>query len=206
VRGNGGDGELAAAKVKESAIWRKEYGVDGILDEESSSIPVFFPDIATREVDWMDAETDLKTGMVCLLYRSAIHTPQQIPQDQWVRFFVHQCEWARVHHPDRQVLVLVDRVGSGLSNQDPTVLRELAPIIMNHYPDTIGKVLIAPVNTVLFVIWGLVSMILDDTTRSRMHLVKGVRGCTAAHPYNSPTLNNFNPSWTVRALPLGPTF
>lgn len=56
--------------------------------------------------------------------------------------------------------------------QDPTVLRALAPVILDHYPDTIGRVIIAPVNTVLYVIWGLVSLILDDTTKSRMKLLK----------------------------------
>ena len=42
----------------------------------------------------------------------------------------------------------------------------------DHYPDTIGKVLVAPVNTVLYVIWGLVSLIIDETTKSRLTLVK----------------------------------
>uniref|UniRef100_A0A7S0UCZ2 CRAL-TRIO domain-containing protein n=2 Tax=Hemiselmis andersenii TaxID=464988 RepID=A0A7S0UCZ2_HEMAN len=172
VRGNGGEGRRAAEKLVATAVWRKEYGVSNILQDKETKIDNFFEG-KVHEVDWLEEGADLESGRPTLLYRSAVHHPSDIPTDRWVRFFVHQCEWARVHYPNDQVLVLVDRVGSGLSNQDPTVLRALAPVIVDHYPDTIGRVLIAPVNNVLYVIWGLVSLILDPTTKSRMKLVKG---------------------------------
>eukprot|EP00284_Hemiselmis_tepida_P012982 CAMPEP_0174915180 /NCGR_PEP_ID=MMETSP1355-20121228/616_1 /TAXON_ID=464990 /ORGANISM="Hemiselmis tepida, Strain CCMP443" /LENGTH=428 /DNA_ID=CAMNT_0016160019 /DNA_START=136 /DNA_END=1422 /DNA_ORIENTATION=- len=172
VRGNGGEGRTAAEKLLATAVWRKDFGVTGILEEEETTIDAFFEG-KVHEVDWLEEGADTESGRPSLLYRSAVHHPADIPTDRWVRFFVHQCEWARVHYPNDQVLVLVDRVGSGLSNQDPTVLRALAPVIVDHYPDTIGRVLIAPVNNVLYVIWGLVSLILDPTTKSRMKLIKG---------------------------------
>ena len=33
--------------------------------------------------------------------------------------------------------MIVDRVGSGLKNQDLPLLRELVPVILNHYPYTV---------------------------------------------------------------------
>jgi hypothetical protein len=56
--------------------------------------------------------------------------------------------------------------------------------VQDHYPDTIGAVIIAPVNTVLYVIWGLVSFILDDTTKSRMKLIKVL--LSSHHEHISP--------------------
>lgn len=161
VRGNGGSGEEARAKLIASARWRKVYGVKDILSEKSSSIQGFFPvkevslpshtrilcscstcclsqycpfssqhslaetwrytslrtspcplmkpslsvDLQTREIDWLDENADIQTGMPSLLYRSAIHTPHGLPQDQWVRFFVHQV----MHHTQQWVACLSTR-------------------------------------------------------------------------------------------------
>lgn len=159
--------------ILNSARWRIEFGVEQILEEEDLTIEAFFQG-QVHEVDWLPADADSVGGRnPVLLYRSAKHVPLDIPTERWLRFFVRQCEHARLTHPQKQVAILVDRVGSGRKNQDPTVLRALSPIIADHYPLLIGRVYIAPVNTVLFIIWRLVSLILDEETKSTIQLVQG---------------------------------
>ncbi|EKX44628.1 hypothetical protein GUITHDRAFT_163507 [Guillardia theta CCMP2712] len=168
-----GSVEEAWKNILHSAEWRKSYGVANILQEKSTTLDGFF-DGGTREVDWLPQGSLLDgSGNPCLLYRSAAHVPLGRPTEEWLRFFVHQCEWARRKHPSKQVVILVDRVGSGLSNQDPTVLRELVPVIQNHYPQLIGRVFIAPVNKVLWIIWRIVSLILDEEIQQVIELVEG---------------------------------
>jgi len=168
-----GNLKLCEEMILSSARWRKEFGVEKILDEKDLTIESFFRDM-TREVDWLPAHADVAgNGNPILLYRSAAHVPLDVPTERWLRFFVHQCEQARLAHPEKQVAILVDRVGSGRKNQDPTVLRALSPIIADHFPLLIGRVYIAPVNTVLFIIWRLVSLILDEETKSTIQLVQG---------------------------------
>jgi len=165
--------EEAWKNILHSAQWRKSYGVANILQENSTTLEGFFAG-GTREVDWLPKGSLLDgSGNPCLLYRSAAHVPLGRPTDEWLRFFVHLCEWARRKHPTKQVVILVDRVGSGLSNQDPTVLRELVPVIQNHYPQLVGRVCIAPVNKVLWIIWRIVSLILDEEIKEVIELIEG---------------------------------
>mmetsp|Transcript_7268 Transcript_7268/g.18590 ORF Transcript_7268/g.18590 Transcript_7268/m.18590 type:complete len:414 (-) Transcript_7268:210-1451(-) len=42
VRGNGGEGRTAAEKLLATAVWRKDFGVTGILEEEETTIDAFF--------------------------------------------------------------------------------------------------------------------------------------------------------------------
>jgi len=47
---------------------------------------------------------------------------------------------------ETKVSVLVDRVGSGIKNQDPLLAREIIPVLRELYPELLAGVWIAPVN------------------------------------------------------------
>ena len=87
-----------------------------------------------------------------------------------------------------KVVLLVDRVGSGLGNQDPTIVRALAPIIQEHYPQLLGKVYVAPVNTVLWVIWSIVRVVLDED-------IKSVSLVPLAHLHSAAPLTLLSQRW-----------
>ncbi len=50
---------------------------------------------------------------------------------------------------DVAATIIIDRVGSGLKNQDPALLRVLIPCFTQHYPGVIGRIVVAPVNNVV---------------------------------------------------------
>jgi hypothetical protein len=53
------------------------------------------------------------------------------------------------------------------------LLRELLPTLQKHYPQTISKIYIAPINTVFFLIWSVAQLLFDEDTRERVRLIKG---------------------------------
>ena len=240
LRSKRGDVADALTSVMNTAHWRHEFGVHQLFLQEKDrwSLEGFFDaNGADREIDWLPhfAEKNGEQNPV-LLYRAAKHTPYGIPEEQWVRFFVYQCEWARRTFPAHQVspcrvfstvcvgvcksqrkgkgvcararrmyakslisppwmagkvVLLVDRVGSGLGNQDPTIVRALAPIIQEHYPQLLGKVYVAPVNTVLWVIWSVVRVVLDQD-------IKSVSLIPLAHLHSAVPLTLLSQLWLTR--------
>ena len=68
-------------------------------------------------------------------------------------------------------VVLVDRIGSGLKNQDPALLRVLIPVILNHYPYTVGAVYVAPTSSVFNVIWSVLKLLLTADAQKRFVLI-----------------------------------
>ena len=67
--------------------------------------------------------------------------------------------------------MLVDRIGSGLKNQDPALLRVLIPVLLNHYPYMTGAVYIAPSSGVFNVIWAVLKRLLTEDARKRFILI-----------------------------------
>ncbi|KAJ1476313.1 hypothetical protein T484DRAFT_1825338 [Baffinella frigidus] len=99
------DEEEAVRRLLASAEWREGFGASSLLEDASFEIDRFFGD-GTREVEWLPAEADqtaLGRGNPVLLYRSASHAPLGRPTEDWVRFFVYQCEKVRRDTPDKQV-------------------------------------------------------------------------------------------------------
>ncbi len=106
-----------------------------------------------------------------VVYRSCLHTPGRVDPEQYNRYVIKTLEQGRVDYGlgyKCQAAVVVDRVGSGLKNQDPALLRVLLPCFTTHFPGVIGNIYIAPVNNIFYAIWSLVSLLLDaDQRRSR---------------------------------------
>merc|ERR1719326_1461302 len=88
-----------------------------------------------------------KKGRPILLYRSALHAPGAIDPNTYTRYVIQQTERAIAQYDigrTTESIVVVDRIGSGLKNQDPALLRVLIPVILNHYPYQVGAVYVAP--------------------------------------------------------------
>eukprot|EP00288_Rhodomonas_lens_P012558 CAMPEP_0177708658 /NCGR_PEP_ID=MMETSP0484_2-20121128/10394_1 /TAXON_ID=354590 /ORGANISM="Rhodomonas lens, Strain RHODO" /LENGTH=782 /DNA_ID=CAMNT_0019220237 /DNA_START=11 /DNA_END=2359 /DNA_ORIENTATION=- len=155
--------------IKKSARWRKEEKIDNILDEDMSSVM----DDGKEEFFYTGLD---KTGRPVLVYRSALHTPGVIDEEVYKRYVVKRVEEGRQRFAlgkDVAATVIIDRVGSGLKNQDPALLRVLIPCFTQHYPAIIGRIVVAPVNNIFFIVWSIAKILLDEGTRNSVELLKG---------------------------------
>ena len=148
------DESLAWEKLQATAKWREDEGIDGVLAEKLDDI--FEP--GQEEMVYLPPD---KLGRPVLLYRSALHTPGRIDPQRYTRYVIQQTERARLQYglgTEVQSIVVVDRIGSGLKNQDPALLRVLLPVIVEHYPEYVGSVYVAPISLVFNVIWKIIQV------------------------------------------------
>ena len=148
------DVDLAWDKLQATARWREVEGIDGVLAEALDDI--FEP--GKEEMVYLPPD---KLGRPVLLYRSALHVPGKIDPKRFTRYVIQQTEKARLQYRlgvEVQSVVVVDRVGSGLKNQDPALLKVLLPVIVDHYPEYVGFAYVAPISTVFNVIWKIIQV------------------------------------------------
>ena len=164
----GGDPGLAWENLRETALWRAAEGLDS---PPATGEPAFEP--GREEVLLLPPD---RAGRPVVVYRSALHVPGQIGHEDYVRRVVRVVEAARRKYGlgvRTEACVLIDRVGSGLGNQDPGLLRVMVPLLQRHYPGVVGAVYVAPVNPVFYVVWAIASLLLEAETRERVHLLTG---------------------------------
>jgi len=160
--------ERTWAALQATSRWRKENKIDDIMNEDLSSL---MPD--KGEEFYYTGLDNQKRPIV--VYRSCLHTPGRVDPEQYNRYVIKTLEQGRVDYGlgyKCQAAVVVDRVGSGLKNQDPALLRVLLPCFTTHFPGVIGNIYIAPVNNIFYAIWSLVSLLLDTDTRNSVKLLK----------------------------------
>lgn len=156
----------ALSRIKATAVFRKEEGIDRILETDAEKFENYF-EPGKEEIVYLAPD---KLGRPILLYRSAYHWPGVQDPKEYTRYILYQTEKTRIRNGlgvDRQSCVIVERIGSGHKNQDPALLKVLLPTVLNHYPMYIGDVYIAPISTVFFIVWKLIQLILDDATKKR---------------------------------------
>ena len=164
----GGDVEVAWEAIQETALWRVAEGIDQLGAEETEQ--TLFED-GRHEVVILPPDSQ---GRPVVLYRAGLHVPGRVSSRDYTRGVIRLIEQARRRYSlgvRSQACVLVDRVGSGLANQDPGLLRDMLPVFQRHYPGLVGAVYIAPINLVFYVIWQIASLLIDSDLRSRIHLL-----------------------------------
>jgi hypothetical protein len=148
------DASTAWGKLQATAKWREAEGIDGVLAENLDD--VF--EAGKEEMLYLPPD---KLGRPVLLYRSALHKPGKIDPQRFTRYVIQQTERARLQYrlgTEVQSIVIVDRIGSGLKNQDPALLKVLLPVIVEHYPEYVGFVYVAPISVVFNVIWKIIQV------------------------------------------------
>ena len=162
-----GSADKAWEKITATAEWRKAEGIDTILSEDMGNI-------FEKGKDEMVYLPPDKKGRPILLYRSALHAPGAIDPNTYTRYVIQQTERAIAQYDigrTTESIVVVDRIGSGLKNQDPALLRLLIPVILNHYPYQVGAVYVAPTSGVFNVIWAVLKQLLTEDARTRFILI-----------------------------------
>ena len=150
--------DVAWTKIQITAKWREDEKVDGILSENLDD--VF--EAGKEEMLYLPPD---KQGRPILLYRSALHQPGRISPERFTRYVIQQTEKARIQYRlgiEVQSIVIVDRIGSGLKNQDPALLKVLLPVIVDHYPEYVGLAYVAPISTIFYAIWKLIQVFSGD--------------------------------------------
>ena len=61
----------------------------------------------------------------------------------------------------------------GVRNQDPRLLRFLLPPLIRHYPASLHKAYVGPVNYVFYGIWAVATLILPRRVAGRFMLLRG---------------------------------
>ncbi|KAG5183230.1 hypothetical protein JKP88DRAFT_346597 [Tribonema minus] len=164
-RFNHGRLEATWAQLQTSAAWRHAYKVDAILGE-SEEWESFAE--AKRELFWMGNDSE---GLPTLCLRGVHHHPGVLDPSKFMRYLVYlvekgRREWGVGSH--YQANMVVDRVDSGLHNQDPELLKVMLPIFRDNYPEIIHRAYIAPSNWVFMLIWAVARVLVDARQRARV--------------------------------------
>ena len=124
-------------------------------------------------------------GASLLILRPGRHSVGAIDSETWLSLIAWQGEratttWRAAEGKDDAespgrgaVTLIVDRTGSGLRNQDPTLLRELLPALTRHFPYSLHRAYVAPVNIVFWAIWSVARVLLPTRVSERFTLLRG---------------------------------
>jgi hypothetical protein len=176
--------EHAMSRLRSTAAWRMEGGVDDILStgDASLAMPAFFHEhkqtTPAEEACWLPG-LDARRRPVAL-FRADRHTPGEIDTELWKKFVIYNAEATIAERgvsrgPDGQFSLIVDRSSSSLRNQDPKLAISVLPTLTAHYPELLGAVYVAPVNRLFYAVWAVVRVFLAEETRAKFVLVRGKR-------------------------------
>ncbi|CAN0326707.1 unnamed protein product, partial [Hapterophycus canaliculatus] len=73
-----------------------------------------------------------------MVLRSIAHHPGAIDSEEFQRYFLYLLEQGRQLWglgSERQLNIIVDRIGAGVKNQDPRLLGTMLPMFRDVYPD-----------------------------------------------------------------------
>ena len=59
------------------------------------------------------------------------------------------------------------------STQDPKLAIRVLPELTDHYPELLGNVYVAPVNSIFFTVWRVVKLFIRPQTAAKFVLIRG---------------------------------
>ena len=137
-------------------------------------------------MEWLGGESDppctTKEGASLLLLRPARYKLGTVEKEDWLRPIAWHgaratSEWPSDADTDKPghgaVAIIVDRTCSGVRNQDPRLLRFLLPPLIRHYPASLHRAYVGPVNYVFYGIWAVATLILPRRVAGRFMLLRG---------------------------------
>lgn len=147
-------------------------------------------------LEWLTDEDDQALfdddGAAVLLVRPRRHKPGQIDPDTWLRLVTWHAErvglWSRSlarRSAERggdgsgylvargSVTLLIDWRDAGVRNMDIGVLRRLLPELARHYPNSLHRAYVAPVNSLFTAVWQVMRLLLPKRATDRFALISG---------------------------------
>ena len=155
-----------ATRLRDTATWRREWA----RTDEDWSFDTFFTsrkDAFYRDIEldgemmeWLGGESNApcttEEGASLLILRPARYKLGTVAREDWLRLIAWHgaratSEWPSDNDTDKAghgaVAIIVDRTCSGVRNQDPRLLRFLLPPLIRHYPASLHRAYVGPVNT-----------------------------------------------------------
>ena len=181
-----------ATRLRDTATWRREWA----RTDEDWSFDTFFTsrrDAFYRDIDlegemmeWLGGESNppctTEEGASLLILRPARYKLGTVAREDWLRLIAWHgaratSEWPSDNDTDKPghgaVAIVVDRTCSGVRNQDPRLLRFLLPPLIRHYPASLHRAYVGPVNYVFYGIWAVATLILPRRVAGRFMLLRG---------------------------------
>ena len=152
----------------------------------------FFPeqaDLPGPFMEWLGGEerpTLDEDGSAVLIVRPRRYKPGEIPLRTWLRLITWHAERLATAAPPRSaaaaarpcqtrgaVTIMIDWRGAGVRNFDPMMLRQLLPVLAYHYPLTLQRAYVAPVNSVFQTVWQALRPLLPKGAADHFNLIGG---------------------------------
>ena len=184
--------DALATRLRDTATWRREWALtneDWTFDAFfTSRKDAFYRDIELdgEMMEWLGGESDApcttKEGASLLILRPARYKLGTVEKEDWLRLIAWHgaratSEWPSDNDTDKpghgSVAIIVDRTCSGVRNQDPRLLRFLLPPLIRHYPASLHRAYVGPVNYVFYGIWAVATLILPRRVAGRFMLLRG---------------------------------
>ncbi|CAM9866122.1 unnamed protein product [Scytosiphon promiscuus] len=164
-----GDVDAAWRQLKQAAAWRQRRGVEDVLSEEQWSRHKELQ----AEIFWIGRDAE---GRPTMVLRSIAHHPGAIDSEDFQRYFLYLLEQGRQLYglgAERQLNIIVDRIGAGVKNQDPRLLGSMLPVFRDAYPDIVYRCYVAPTSWIFRFVWVIAARLVDDRQRKRVLLLVG---------------------------------
>eukprot|EP00752_Nemacystus_decipiens_P002490 g2341.t1 len=177
-----GDVGVAWRQLKHAAAWRQERRVEDVLSEDRWSRH----EELQAEIFWLGRDFD---GRPTMVLRSVAHHPGAIDSEDFQRYFLFLLEQGRQLWglgSEQQLNIIVDRIGAGIKNQDPRLLRTMLPVFRDAYPDIVYRCYVAPSSWIFRFVWVIAARLVDERQRKRVLLLAG--------EWQARLLEDFDPS------------
>jgi len=174
IRGMGGDMVEAERRWRETLKWRKEFRVDGLLQERHVTFDIIkknYPHFVHKKC---------KEGYYCYyeiageISLSKIRS-QGVTIDDVLRHYIYITEFIWKHldlrEDEGKLFTVMDLKGismSDLRGDVVTFLRKAANLISEHYPERSFKIVVINSPTWFNMIWKIISPILSPATRAKV--------------------------------------
>ncbi|KAJ3215759.1 hypothetical protein HK099_006212 [Clydaea vesicula] len=152
--------EVALRELGQTLLWWELYGTAEVVNED------FFDLYSTKKLYHAGFAKD---GTPIVIFKSSNHIQGDYPRN--VRFIVWFVEKMRERGLSDKVTLIVDRFDMTAKNTDDNILPQIAAVFQPHYPETLGRLFVAPKSFVLSVIWPVVKLFLDPVTASKVNML-----------------------------------
>ncbi|KAI9216345.1 CRAL-TRIO domain-containing protein [Blastocladiella britannica] len=158
------DEKVAQAKLASTLKWRADYNLAGTLTEDFSDIHAigkFYPLLKPSQL-----------GLTILVWHPRLHNPDAKQLERLIRFFVSVVygNWKKGVASDK-IIVLVEQTGTESKNRDIAMVKQLATVFNENFPETLDSCFCFPSGWLMTTFWAAVKLFLDPVTADKVSFI-----------------------------------
>ena len=156
----------STSMLAEYIKWRKEYGVEKLTSDH----PMVQKEASTKKAYFLGYT---KTRQPLILVHGGGHDPAWSPVEDVKAYALYMLETAIAHMPEgvTKFTLISDYSSFGYANLDNNLLQEGAKILQSYYPERLGDIYLVNYPFIMWGIWKIVSLWVDEKTRGKFHFV-----------------------------------